>query len=201
MGLISDLKVKPNAFHLARLKLIDGFDYTPAMDKVDRDFNGALAEDQLIRGIENLKRYYAVVLFDPRNLHAVSAVVDPFWHAHVLLTREYAKFCDEILGTLVHHIPLDPKDKPMVKYVTKLYDYTVQTYPKIFKAVDDNVWPESSHPRFKAVCLHYCIITPEVRANALFPRHRDIMDRGAPKSISQHFFKGVDPPIRTDAKE
>lgn len=198
MGLISDLKTKPSDFHLKRLKLIDDFDYSMAMDKVDRDFNGALAEDQLIRGIENLKRYYAVVLFDPRNLHAVSAVVDPFWHAHVLLTREYDQFCHSIFGTLVHHIPLDPKDTRMVRYVTRLYDYTTETYPKIFKEVDDNVWPQSSHPRFRAVCLHYCIITPEIRANALFPRRREIMDKGAPTSISQHFFKGVDPPIKSN---
>ena len=88
----------------------------------------------------------------------------------------------------------------MVGYVTRLYDYTVDTYPKIFSSVDSNVWPSSSSPRFRPVCLHYCIVTPEIRANALYPRHRDIMDRDAPESVSRYFFKGEEPPAAKDAE-
>jgi hypothetical protein len=39
-----------------------------------------------------------------------SAEVDEIWHAHLLFTRHYAAFCEQLLGEFVHHEPEPPPD-------------------------------------------------------------------------------------------
>jgi len=168
------MPIKDN-YHRVRLMQIDTFDYEAVKRKVARDEH--LPGPALNEGIENLKRYYAVALLDPLNLHAVSKEVDPFWHSHVLFTSQYQGFCQKIFGQFVHHQPLDPDDKRQVEFVTQLYGYTLDTYKKLFKEVDPKWWPKSSVRAFGPVCLHQEIQNPEIRAIALFPRHPDYAGR------------------------
>ena len=84
---LESFAVSLNNYHHTRLIQIDTFDYEPVKRKVSPD-EGVVETAQLAQGIENLKRYYAVALLDPLNLHAVSEQVDPFWHSHVLFTSE-----------------------------------------------------------------------------------------------------------------
>lgn len=175
MTFLSSFAIEPDNYHHSRLRQIDTFDYGPVKRKVARDH--ALPPAKLDEGIENLKRYYAVALLDPLNLHAVSKGVDPFWHSHILFTSEYHNFCSGIFGQFIHHEPLDPEDGPKVAFVAKLYDYTLGVYSKMFKSVDSAWWPQSGKAAFEPVCLHQEIQNPEIRAAALFPRTKEFAGR------------------------
>lgn len=107
MTFINTIKISLSPLHIEKIKLIDNFDFSKTAKKVDRDTHG-LTSKYLAEGIENLKRYYVVALLDPLNEHAVSRYVDPFWHAHVLHTKEYIEFCSTVFDQYIQHQPLDP---------------------------------------------------------------------------------------------
>lgn len=166
--MIENIKIEVSKEQTRRLTLIEEFDYQAVAKKVSRDMNG-LPQSYLKDGVENLKLYYAVALLDPLNAHAVSRPVDPFWHAHVLFTKEYVRFCKAIFGGYVHHQPLDEDDVEAVAQVQRLYDYTLQVYGTLFKAVDLDWWGAQGAPAFGPVCLHQEIAGPKVRAMAALP--------------------------------
>jgi len=171
---IDSFKIELSAFHLARIAKIDQFDYTCVIKKVNRDLGGVTAT-YLLNGADNLKRYYIVALLDPRNRHAVSKSVDPFWHSHVLFTRQYKDFCHDVFdGEFIHHVPLDPEDAKMVKHVQELYDYTLEVYKGIFKKVDGDWWPSSSVAGFQTVCLHEEVHGDEIVKNGLFSERPEL---------------------------
>ncbi|WP_409345649.1 hypothetical protein [Paenibacillus sp. MBLB4367] len=51
-----------------------------------------------------LKRYF-VMCAVMRNVPMFSAAVDDIWHDMLMFTREYQRFCDEWIGTTIHHAP------------------------------------------------------------------------------------------------
>jgi hypothetical protein len=53
-----------------------------------------------------LKRYLILACeYSDSNLPMLSTEVDNLWHTFLLFTKDYQKFCDEMLGIFVHHIP------------------------------------------------------------------------------------------------
>ena len=129
----------------------------------------------MLDGIENLKRYYVVALLDPLNEHAVSRYVDPFWHAHILHTKEYIMFCDTIFKQYIHHQPLDFGNPDEVREIAMLYDYTKNIYQKIFSSINSQWWPDVSQAGFghtigPVVCRHMLIHDESIRNKALFSR-------------------------------
>lgn len=117
-----------------------------------------------------------VALLDPLNEHAVSKFVDPFWHAHIIHTKEYMEFCDSVFGQYIHHKPLDLDDPIETSSVNKLYDYTKSIYTKMFETVDENWWPRAkadglSNSAGIPVCHHHFITNNEIRSKALFDQN------------------------------
>lgn len=169
------IKIDVSSFHREKLTQIDEFDYSKVLKKVGRD-HGGLTDRYLSEGEFALKQYYAVALLDPLNEHAVSKLVDPFWHVHILFTKEYMNFCNSIFGGYIHHTPLDPDDTKEVKRVGKLYDYTLTTYKKIFSDIDESWWPKVGSDMVglanRIVCLHMLVQDPEIMAHALFKKSR-----------------------------
>lgn len=145
MRLLDMIKIELAPIHKEKIELIDDFDFSKTAKKVAVD-TGINDKSYLDDGVENLKRYYVVALLDPLNKHAVSETVDPFWHAHILHTRDYIKFCEDIFGQYVQHEPLDLDDTAETEEVADLYEYTVDIYEKIFKSVDYNWWPKLGDP-------------------------------------------------------
>lgn len=172
---ISSIKVQLNAFHLKKLMAIDEFDFSKVSEKTQQDLlsEGTKVEHAYFeKGILALKQYYAVALFDPKNMHAVSNVVDPFWHNHILFTKDYVEFCDQIYGHYVHHTPLNKSDDAAVRKVQTLYEYTLDIYSKLFNRIDAFFWPPVAKDNL--VCTHMEIISPEVRENSLFPVNKKL---------------------------
>lgn len=171
-SLVTNITLPIDNFHVERLRLIDEFDYAHVAKKTCEELRekGMVVDPAYLgRGIEALKQYYAVALLDPDNMHAVSETVDPFWHSHIIFTREYHDFCQQVFGQYIHHQPLDKGDAAQVEKVRRLYQYTHNLYSRMFRHLDPHWWPEPS--KAGMVCTHYRVTNLEVVAHALFPRH------------------------------
>ena len=171
-SLVANVVLPIDGFHVEKLKLIDEFDYAHVARKTREEFREkSMVVDQayLHRAIEALKQYYAVALLDPDNMHAVSEAVDPFWHSHIIFTREYHDFCQHVFGQYIHHQPLDKGDVSQVEKVRCLYQYTHEIYRRMFRHFDPCWWPEPS--KAGVICTHNCVTNPEIVVHALFPRH------------------------------
>jgi len=112
-----------------------------------------VTEEYLQKGIIALKQYYAIALLDPANAHAVSAAVDPFWHAHILHTQEYMRFCEQVIGEYMHHQPLDRANAPQLENVRTLYGYTLEILEKLFGGIDEEFWSTDMSDA-AMICFH-----------------------------------------------
>lgn len=86
--------------------------------------------------------FLQVCALNPGARLAPSPAVDPGWHAFVLHTREYARFCEQLAGRFIHHAPVDPEeedgeDEHGVAAVTA----TVEAMRAAGLPVDDELWP------------------------------------------------------------
>lgn len=143
------------------VKRIDAEDFSGVIRKTVEDLEkqGVHASpDYMDEGILALKQYYAIPVFDPLNMHAVSDTIDPFWHAHILHTEQYAVFCREVIGCFMHHDPLDHGVRSEVQRVQFLYDYTRYVMGEMFSYVNPEFYPEMM-PEYRLVCTHQNDIT------------------------------------------
>ncbi len=139
------------------LEAIDTENFEPVAKKLREEFlkQGIKAgDDYLSRGFLALKQYYAIAVIDPVNMHAVSDVIDPFWHTHILFTANYSALSQKMLGHYMHHHPLDHDDEESVGFVGELYQYTVEMYEKVFMHYDEEFMP-SQLTDHRLVCIHY----------------------------------------------
>jgi hypothetical protein len=51
------------------------------------------------------KKYLTMVKLFPELDIVPNKIMDKFWHQHILDTRAYAKDCNTVFGTFVHHYP------------------------------------------------------------------------------------------------
>ena len=154
--LVTDIKKPLGAFHLERIRIIDEEDYGGVVRKVAEEGNKLgvqYSEEYLQRGVHALKQYYAVALLDPANAHAISAEVDPFWHAHILHSKQYMDFCQSTVGEYMHHVPLDRDDPAQMVEIRRLYNYTIRVLRDIFITVDESMWP-AEPTDMQLICWH-----------------------------------------------
>lgn len=150
---------------------IDTEDFSGVMRKVKEDIElhgGECPAEFLDAGVLALKQYYAVALLDPMNEHAVTEAIDPFWHAHILHTRAYAKFCEDVFGQFIHHEPLDQRVASAVDRVAVLYSHTQGVYRKLFQHINPYFYP-ATVKRGELVCTHYEVSNHLLRGLAIFP--------------------------------
>jgi uncharacterized membrane protein YgcG len=79
--------------------------------------NTGLGLEQSGRVLEGLRQYFLACLAAQRKPIAKevgmpSKAVDAAWHEFILLTKEYAKFCDQAFGKYLHHTPKAMMDTP-----------------------------------------------------------------------------------------
>jgi len=157
---------------MRRLERIDAEDFSLVMEKAIEDLAAMgvqVSTDYGRRGIHALKQYYAVAMLDPANAHSVTLPIDPFWHAHILFTAEYRRFCDDVIGEYMDHVPLDKQDSSKVKNVRQLYTYTLEVLPRLFSDIDQDFWPTAVTDA-DLICYHKgnTEIYPALQADRLF---------------------------------
>ncbi|MBP9826950.1 hypothetical protein KBC99_00550 [Candidatus Saccharibacteria bacterium] len=173
-SVVDALRSNPGSELMRRIALIDAEDYTGIARKVAADLaalhNGEVPNPTYVdTGIFALKQYYVVALVDPANAHAISSPLDPFWHAHILHSEAYMRFCDRVIGEYMHHVPLDHDTPSQVQNVRTLYDFTLERLAQLFWDVDREFWP-SSVSDAELICYHKGSydIYPEVQTLRLF---------------------------------
>jgi hypothetical protein len=55
-----------------------------------------------------LKRYLTLCALDADGAYGMNGPVDELWHTFITFTRDYARFCDEVAGRFIHHVPTTP---------------------------------------------------------------------------------------------
>lgn len=156
MKLMETIAVRMSSRQKVSVLRIDSEDFSGVVRKTKEELEKAgvkLTEDYIGRGILSLKQYYALPIFDPLNMHAVSDTIDPFWHAHILHTEQYMSFCDEAIGVYMHHDPLDHGVREEVAHVRFLYGYTRKVMDQLFASVDSEFFPHTL-PDDALVCTH-----------------------------------------------
>lgn len=142
-----------------KLEKIDAENYAPVLKKARKDVAALgkrfeVSDDELVYA---LKQYYSLAALNPHNMHAVSDVVDPLWHAHVLHTAKYGRFCEESIGYFMHHEPLDHEDAEKLSAVKDVYEYTLEILNVLFAGhVNLTCWPAAIGPD-RLICWHFNI--------------------------------------------
>lgn len=145
-SVLSGLRVTITHDQHQRLEAIDAEDFTPVARKVREHFEEmgrSVTDTYLDRGVYALKQYYALIVLDPRNIHGMSAAVDPFWHAHILHTEQYMRFSGQVVGEYIHHYPLDKKNARQMRALRPISDSTSEKLPMAFDDIDREFWPET----------------------------------------------------------
>ena len=70
-----------------------------------------------------------------------SQLVDYGWHAFILHTVDYARFCERTVGGFVHHIPTDDGgETPGAARTTR--ERTLDAITATGYAIDEELWPD-----------------------------------------------------------
>ncbi|MBE9033331.1 TIGR04222 domain-containing membrane protein [filamentous cyanobacterium LEGE 11480] len=101
------------------------------------------SRDYTDRAIREYKRF-AFMAVVARHPVSPSDQVDQVWHLHLTYTRSYwQEFCDEILGTPLHHEPTKGGANERAKH-DDWYRRTLESYEQIFgHAPPADLWPAS----------------------------------------------------------
>lgn len=81
--------------------------------------------------------YLSLVAEHPGVGFSPSPLVDIGWHAFLLYTRDYARFCWQIAGRFIHHVP---SDQVGVHYGHGNVKRTVRALRASGRTVDDMLW-------------------------------------------------------------
>ena len=88
-----------------------------------------------------LKRYLALRALDPDGVYGMAGVVDKLWHAFILFTKDYARFCREAVGSFVHHVPRT-KREGVDSSPYDAYARTLAAYQRVFgEPAPREIWP------------------------------------------------------------
>ena len=145
-SLILGITMQLQPEHVQRLNEIDVEDFSGVRRKVAEHFEELgrpVTDDFLDRGVHALKQYYAMIVLDPANIHAMSRQVDPFWHAHILHSKQYMDFCSRLIGEYIHHYPLNVHNEVQMGAIRPISDDTFTKIPMVFKNVDPEFWPKA----------------------------------------------------------
>ena len=86
-----------------------------------------------------LKRYLALRALDRDGAYGMAGVADKLWHAFILFTKDYARFCSEAVGFFIHHVP---RTKSSDGSPYEDYARTLTAYERVFgEPAPREIWP------------------------------------------------------------
>lgn len=120
------------------------YDLTPLADRLARRIttdHPDISETAARRIIGQAAAFIAASGRQPGQSLAPSKPVDIGWHTFILHTVDYAKFCQQVAGGFVHHVPTDegeePTGGPQAARARTLAAITAAGY-----AIDEELWPD-----------------------------------------------------------
>lgn len=103
--------------------------------KVDQARGEAVARE--------LKRFLIICSISKNKSYAIRGDIDEMWHMFIMFTRRYQKFCENVSGRFLHHVPTEDieKDIPISK-TNYSYARTLEAYETAFgEPAPSSVWP------------------------------------------------------------
>jgi hypothetical protein len=85
--------------------------------------------------ITEYRKFMFVCAKYPNTNFGMAGTVDMVWHEHILHTKDYMDFCNNICGTYVHHEPSTSNFKP------DSYKRTLDYLKMEFGSPDTSIWP------------------------------------------------------------
>ena len=96
-----------------RGEFIDTFQFHPAVINKFREVRPDLTEAQEALVFAALREYFHLCNQAGRRMVSMpSQVVDDAWHAFILFTRGYQRFCHKAFGRFLHHTPAEAMASP-----------------------------------------------------------------------------------------
>ncbi len=108
------------------------------------------SKEEYQRVFTEFKKYVALAKFYPGlRLAMPSRKVDEVWHQFILFTKQYQEFCNNFLGSYLHHIPktsFTPGMPGNKENFVRLYQETFGTLQPIWEPQHHNTgcWSEDS---------------------------------------------------------
>jgi hypothetical protein len=103
-----------------------------------------------------LKRYLALCALDADAAYGMNGPVDELWHTFITFTLDYARFCDDVAGRFIHHVPTPPEAKADPEGAAS-YRRTLDAYAETFgEEAPPEVWPRpGSGDQPGSACDHH----------------------------------------------
>ena len=94
---------RPAADVEAAMAAIASLDLSAVRRKVveDKGWSDRIADYAELR----YRRFLCMYRLNPRLALVPHDDIDAFWHQHILFTREYARDCEKLFGSFLHHAP------------------------------------------------------------------------------------------------
>lgn len=100
---------------------------------------GNVSQEYATKLEREFKRYMTLILLNPdRRSLAPSAPVDMYWHLFILDIKNYAKFCNEIFGKFIDHVPSTTMETKTA--ARGAYSRTLLRYKEIWGDADTRYW-------------------------------------------------------------
>ena len=82
----------------------------------------ALSHEQTTTVLDGLRTWFGLLNANPRaNLDMPSKAVDTAWHEFILLTKDYAEFCEHAFGKFMHHAPHQQRSRQRREGLARTY--------------------------------------------------------------------------------
>jgi len=95
--------------------------------------------DKIEPAFQEFRKYLVLIGLGYERIGMPSEAVDQIWHAFILFTEDYMRFCEEVFGFYVHHRPntsIEPIDSQSTQ---KFYD----AYQEVFGEIHP-IWGDES---------------------------------------------------------
>ena len=89
----------------AALQIVNEWDFTLTKQKLLEPGYAGWTQERADAAEQGYKRYLAITKALNGYQPVPNGDIDRFWHEHILDTRRYAKDCDQLLGSFLHHYP------------------------------------------------------------------------------------------------
>ncbi len=135
LAISRDAAPRGRALHAA---MLTAFDFTPVLDTAVQHYGLARADAASL--FDGLLQWLSAIPFArPGQPIQMVESIDKLWHAFVLNTKLYRRFCDRFFGRYIDHDPLDRHFAELSK----------KQYARFTLATLSEEFGESLHPAFR----------------------------------------------------
>lgn len=99
--------------------------------------NGVFERAEIDSAEIEYRRYITLCFEYPNIVMPLSKMLDNFWHAHILFTKDYTNMCFKAGGYYLHHLPGIPGKQ---KSALRICDSDLKLYRLAFGEPDPRFW-------------------------------------------------------------